>query len=239
MHKPLISRFRIVLLLLLVDYGFLITGAKSVEADVTLTNGQTEQFDVVSAGANGVSVRIGSVPTPQLIPLNRIANIAFPTSDAWNQAEEFHAMGELEKALRAYQAVIKDTRGNFYPAPGNHSSLGILRIIEIHRELGNAEQVANWSSRLKRETLPLQHREAPPIIQCWIEIGQKNWEPAIQLIDAVQLAPTDPASPRKPLPPMDPLTAFILGNKPNWSNEACRQQPGSWKTLEVRIARPS
>lgn len=169
-----------------------LSGARG--AVVYLDGGQELEADVTRVTPSGVTLQVDDAEdTVTSVPLNRIRWVDFETTPDWDAAEVAFSVGKFEEAGRLFTAIAADRQSNFYPVPGNLSTMAMLRILECHRRLLNGKQVASLAERIGKElnSLPPHLREFSREDRAWIAAGSEQWEKVISIGEEVVLGNTE------------------------------------------------
>ena len=175
-------------------WSFSILQTSAIQVKVMLVNGQIEFVNVISANATGITWAHSGVSNPRHMPHQQIARIEFPEPGNWQIAESLYHKGEWEKAIAEFTTISNDGAANFYPAPGNYTSLARMRIIDCYREMGKYPEITKVVSTFRPESLPVFRRHGYRIAECWAELGKGNWDATLEKVNAVGLKGTDPGS---------------------------------------------
>lgn len=163
-------------------------------AVVYLDDGQELVAEVSRVTPSGVTLQIDDAAgTVTSVPLNRVKWVEFETTPDWDAAEVAFSVGKFEEAGRLFTAIAADRQSNYYPVPGNLSSMAILRILECHRRLLNGERVASVAERIRKElnSLPPHLREFSREDRAWIAAGTEKWEEVVAIGEEVTLGNTE------------------------------------------------
>ena len=166
----------------------------SYGAVVYLEDGQELVAGVTLVTQSGVTLQIDDAAgTVTSVPLNKVRWIEFETTPDWDAAEVAFSVGKFEEAGRLFTAIAADRQSNYYPVPGNLSSMAMLRILECHRRLLNGERVASMAERVRKElnSLPPHLRAFSREDRAWIAAGTEKWEEVVAIGEEVTLGNTE------------------------------------------------
>ena len=233
-------------------FSFLPAIAVAETVTLELSNRQQMEVDLLRVAGSSILWRLDETdPNTQTMPISRIAAIQFPRTAAWLEAENAYRFGNLEEALTRFKAIANNKSQNYYPVPGNLASLAQLEIIECHRRMLDAEMVAKQAAIVAREskTLPPNRRQVPPLTQCWVAIGRKDWEGALKFAGNVTAAGTEVGYLKglalqelgRPLEALDAFTetyTLSFGTQPELSQDALRRSALILANLEDKNRLP-
>lgn len=162
----------------------------AVQVKITLSNGKVQYAELSATAKTGVMwTGVDSEIPPRLMPYKQISHIEFPTPNYWLQANQEFVRGDYQKAIVRFLNIANNKEANFHPAPGNYSSLAMIRVIDCCREIGAAEKIVPIAEKLDPASLPPEQRKKLPLINSWVALGKKDWEAALTNASAIPVNP--------------------------------------------------
>lgn len=161
---------------------------RAQDATIHFKSGRTLAADIVSVDKENVHWRLDAVSKDvQETPHAQIEYVDFPPIAGWEDAETAFDEGRLEDAAELYEkfAAIQFS-GNYYPAPGNFSTLARRRLFDIYSRLVNPEALARYYDRIRIDLLPAAERDLSPVLACWNAAGKKKWEQLIEIAGKIE-----------------------------------------------------
>jgi len=162
---------------------------RPTDTTLHLSDGRVQEITLISANETGIIWTERNDSTTQLTPHNRIARVDFPVPEIWKVAEEAFYKGDFATAIAAFSVLAKNPDINFYPTPGNFTSLGRLRLIECFRETGNANAIAETAATIDGKALPMAKRNRMAVIEVWAELTTGDWGEVLTKAEAVSSNP--------------------------------------------------
>ena len=162
------------------------------QVKIMLSNGETTFVELVSISERGIMwTGIDSEIPPRMMGYDKISHIEFPTPDGWQQANYEFERGNYPKAIPIFLGIANNKSAHYHPAPGNYSSLALLRIIDCFREVGQAEKIVALSEKLDVTTLPPAIQPQLELVACWTALGKGDWEDALTKVRAISASPLE------------------------------------------------
>ena len=116
----------------------------------------------------------------QIFLRSQIEFVDFPPTNEWEAAEE---------AIGLYQDVIAEPVSQFYPMPGNFSSLAQVRLLDCFRLQMNTEAIG-LQAQVVRDgitDLPPSYREVKPEVVAWVAMSKQQWQAAVDALEVVEV----------------------------------------------------
>ena len=171
---------------LLIAVFLLGSGLTFGQATIYFKDGNQVEAEIISNTAKVLNWRMYSGDgAANSSPLDRIVSVEFPTTEKWDEAEIAFSQGDFNKAGQLFSTVAGNRNANFFPIPGNRSTLALLKIMECHRRLLNARQVAEIAERIRSavDTLPPHLREFSDVDKAWVAAGKAEWQQVKKLAE--------------------------------------------------------
>jgi tetratricopeptide (TPR) repeat protein len=164
-------------------------------ATVHLKSGREVKIDLISVDSAELKWRLDSLSANvQTMPLEQIDYVEFPPLPAFRLAMEAFGDDNFKRAAELLEPIAGvQYSGNYYPAPGNYSTLARRRLIDCYRHLADAPKIAEHLVKLEKDLLPPAERALGSLVDCWAAVGAEEWEGALEIADAAK--DIDPVSP--------------------------------------------
>ena len=162
--------------------------AQSEPAVVYLKNGQTNQGEVLSVRPDRIELKLPNLEAGALgIFYREMLYTDFPDPPAWRQAMQAFFSNDYEEAATKLESIAASrTSANFYPAPGNFSTLADRRLLDCYRRSLKPEKIPAVYRRLEWDKLPPDERKAEVVSELWAVVGEAQWDQAIQIANRLE-----------------------------------------------------
>ncbi|MEM7601161.1 MAG: hypothetical protein AAF357_07055 [Verrucomicrobiota bacterium] len=173
-------------------FAFLLsTGTLHAElATIYYKDGKTVTVELVDVRqAQLFWKRSASAAEVQTAMRSEVDNVIFPTTATWRNAENALESGQLEEAIKLYREVVADPAANYFPFPGNFTSLSKERILRCYRLQMDATKIASQAKIVREEffNLPPEKKRVEPETAAWSAIANENWEGALNALEETNM----------------------------------------------------